>query len=141
MSNKTQKNKKKRKNKTQKMIDGFRDIPKTDKTIWSTDQFGKRKVIDFNTFKVINYIDQGILATEFKKGTELRKDAEKEYRRRLELQVKSSPSSKKYFRSKTRKYRKTRNLSKTIKKMPIKNIQKIYYNLLSKEKPKPSRKK
>ena len=42
-------------NKKQKlMVDGFRDIPKTDKTIWSTDQFGKRKVTDLDNFIVLN---------------------------------------------------------------------------------------
>ena len=121
MSNKTKKNKKIRKNKSQKVtIDGFRDIPKTEKTIWSTDQFGKRKVIDYNTFTVIKFIDSGALATEFKKGTELRKSAENEYKRRLELQVKSSANAKKKFNRMTRKYRKTKNYNKTIKKMPIK---------------------
>jgi hypothetical protein len=127
--------------KNKKMIDGFRDIPKTDKTIWSTDQFGKRKVIDFDTFTVIKKIDNGILATDFKKGTDLRKSAENEYKRRLELQVKSSAASKRYFRRKTRRYRKSRNLNKTIKKMPIKKVQKIYLKLLHDQKPKKSSKK
>ena len=127
--------------KNKKMIDGFRDIPKTDKTIWSTDQFGKRKVIDFDSFTVIKKIDNGILATDFKKGTDLRKSAENEYKRRLELQVKSSAASKRYFRRKTRRYRKSRNLNKTIKKMPIKKVQKIYLKLLHDQKPKKSRKK
>ena len=127
--------------KTKKMIDGFRDIPKTDKTIWSTDQFGKRKVIDFDTFTVITKIDNGILATDFKKGTDLRKSAENEYKRRLELQVKSSAASKRYFRRKTRRYRRSRNLNKTIKKMPIKKVQKIYLKLLHDQKPKKSSKK
>jgi hypothetical protein len=127
--------------KSKKIIDGFRDIPKTEKTIWSTDQFGKRKVIDLGTFTVISKIDNGILATEFKKGTELRKSAEKEYKRRLELQVKSSASAKRYFRNKTRRYRRSRNLNKTIKKMPIKKVQKIYLKLLHEQKPKKSSKK
>tara|TARA_Y100000816_G_C25876765_1_gene457498 strand:- start:8 stop:403 length:396 start_codon:yes stop_codon:yes gene_type:complete len=127
--------------KSKKIIDGFRDIPKTDKTIWSTDQFGKRKVIDLETFTVISKIDNGILATEFKKGTELRKSAEKEYKRRLELQVKSSVSAKRYFRNKTRRYRRSRNLNKTIKKMPIKKVQKIYLKLLHDQKTKKSSKK
>lgn len=127
--------------KNKKMIDGFRDIPKTDKTIWSTDQFGKRKVIDFDSFTVIKKIDNGILATDFKKGTDLRKSAENEYKRRLELQVKSSAASKRYFRRKTRRYRKSRNLNKTIKKMPIKKVQKIYLKLLHDQKPKKSSKK
>ena len=127
--------------KTKKMVDGFRNIPKTDKTIWSTDQFGKRKVIDFDTFTVIKKIDNGILATDFKKGTDIRKSAENEYKRRLELQVKSSASAKRYFRRKTRRYRRSRNLNKTIKKMPIKKVQKIYLKLLHDQKPKKSSKK
>ena len=40
----------------------------------------------------------------------------------------------------TRKYRKTKNYNKTIKKMPIKKVQKIYFKLLNDEKPKKLRK-
>ena len=57
----------KRKNKTQKKdktLIGFDNIPKTDKTIWATDQFGKRKVLDIEKYIIREHIDNGGLATD-----------------------------------------------------------------------------
>ena len=66
----------KRKNKTRKIrkdektLIGFDNIPKTLKTIWATDQFGKRKVIDIEKFVIRQHIDSMGLATDYKNNTE-----------------------------------------------------------------------
>ena len=94
----------KRKNKTQKKdktLIGFDNIPKTDKTIWATDQFGKRKVLDIERYIIRSHIDNGGLATDYNKDR--RELAIDEFKRRLLLQLKLSPSSRKIFQRKTKK--------------------------------------
>ena len=71
------------KNKTRKIktLVGFDNIPKTIKTLWSTDQFGKRKVIDLEKFLIRNHIDNKGLASDYKKNTEQHKFASDEIKR------------------------------------------------------------
>lgn len=132
----------KRKNKTQKKdktLIGFDNIPKTDKTIWATDQFGKRKVLDIEKYIIREHIDNGGLATDYNKDRH--KFATDEFKRRLLLQLKLSPSSRKIFQRKTKKKYSSKTIKKKIGKMPIKKIQKLYLSLLNKQKTKKLRKK
>ena len=131
----------KRKNKTKKIRktqDGFADIPKTLKTIWRTDQFGKRKVIDINRHVSRISVDNKVLATDYPKNTEKYKQIRKEYERRLLLQLKESASSRRQFKKKTRKKYNSKTIEKKINKIPIKKLQNLYYSLLLEDK---SRKK
>ena len=132
----------KRKNKTQKKektLIGFDNIPKTEKTIWATDQFGKRKVLDIERYIIRSHIDNGGLATDYNKDR--RELAIDEFKRRLLLQLKLSPSSRKLFQRKTKKKYSSKTIKKKIDKMPIKKIQKLYLSLLNKQKTKKIRKK
>ena len=74
----------KRKNKTKKIkkeeILGFGDIPENEKSIWRIDNFGKRKVIDADTYLIRTYIDNKGLATDFKKNTKKFKLASTEFK-------------------------------------------------------------
>tara|TARA_Y100000992_G_C20981312_1_gene357459 strand:+ start:173 stop:583 length:411 start_codon:yes stop_codon:yes gene_type:complete len=135
VKNKTRKKSKK------KIIDGFDDIPKTDATVWATDQFGKRKVIDFDTFMVRWDVDNKVLATDFKSNTEKYKEMSNEYRRRLLLQIKKAPSSRRLFEKKTRKIYRSGKIKRKIQNMPIKKVQNLYFELLHKHNPHKSRKK
>jgi hypothetical protein len=131
----------KRKNKTQKIKktkDGFADIPKTLKTIWRTDQFGKRKVIDLERHVSRIHVDNKGLATDYHKNTEKFKQIRKEYERRLLLQLKENASSRRLFKKKTRKKYNSKNIEKKINKMPIVKLQNLYFSLLKEDK---SRKK
>ena len=67
---------------------GFDNIPITEKTIYSTDQFGKRQVIDLDKFLIRSNIDNQVLATDYKNHSEKFKYASGEYKRRLLLQLK-----------------------------------------------------
>ena len=84
------KNKTRKKSRKKIKIDGFDEIPKSDATVWATDQFGKRKVIDFDKFKIRMQVDNKILATDFKNNKQKFKEMSEEYRRRLLLQIKGS---------------------------------------------------
>lgn len=131
------------KNKTRKIktLVGFDNIPKTIKTLWSTDQFGKRKVIDLEKFLIRNHIDNKGLASDYKINTEQHKFASDEIKRRLALQIKKSKKSKRLFAKKTRKKYKSKTIATKIKKMPIKKAEKLYYYLLENDKIKKSTKK
>ena len=137
----------KRKNKTRKIrkdektLIGFDNIPKTLKTIWATDQFGKRKVIDIEKFVIRQHIDSMGLATDYKNNTERYNFASREIKRRLLLQLKEAPSSRRLYRKKTRKKYSKRNIDKEIDRMPIKKAQKLYFELLKNDKPSKSSKK
>ena len=85
----------------QKTEAGFDNIPITEKTLWRNDQFGKRKVIDMENFIIRNHIDNGGLATDYNKKR--LKTATKEFKRRILLQLKTSPSSRRLFKQKTKK--------------------------------------
>lgn len=134
----------KRKNKTQKKektLIGFDNIPKTDKTIWATDQFGKRKVLDIERYLIRQHIDNGGLATDYIKNKNKYNYAIEEFKRRLLLQLKLSSSSRKLFQRKTKKKYSSKTISQKIDKMSIKKIQKLYLSLLNKQKTKKLRKK
>jgi len=131
----------KRNNKTKKIDSGFGDIPKDIKSIWRTDKFGKRKVIDFDTFLIRKHIDNKGLATDFKKDTERFKLASTEFKRRLYLQIKLSQSSKRLFLRKIKKNYNLQKIKSKINKMSIEKIQKMYFLLLKNQKLKKSRKK
>ena len=137
VKNKTRKKKSKLKIK----IDGFDEIPKSDVTVWATDQFGKRKVIDFDKFMIRQNVDNKILATDFKNDKKKFKEMSEEYKRRLLLQIKESRSSRRLFEKKTRKIYSSSKAKKIIDKMNVKKIQNIYFELLKKNKPNKSRKK
>jgi len=131
----------KRKNKTKKIYktkDGFADIPKTLKTLWRTDQFGKRKVINIDKHTSRIHVDNKGLATDYPKKTEKYKQVRSEYERRLLLQLKENASSRRLFKKKTRKKYNSKTIEKKINKMSINKVQNLYYLLLDKDK---SRKK
>ena len=131
----------KRKNKTKKIYktkDGFADIPKTLKTLWRTDQFGKRKVINIDKHTSRIHVDNKGLATDYPKKTEKYKQVRSEYERRLLLQLKENASSRRLFKKKTRKKYNSKTIEKKINKMSINKVQNLYYFLLDKDK---SRKK
>ena len=131
----------KRKNKTKKIYktkDGFADIPKTLKTVWRTDQFGKRKVLNIGKHTSRIHVDNKGLATDYPKKSEKYKQVKNEYERRLLLQLKENASSRRLFKKKTRKKYNSKTIEKKINKMPINKLQNLYYFLLEKDK---SRKK
>ena len=131
----------KRKNKTQKIKktkDGFADIPKTLKTLWRTDQFGKRKVINIEKHTSRIHVDNKGLATDYPKKSEKYKQIRNEYERRLLLQLKENASSRRLFKKKTRKKYNSKTIEKKINKMSANKLQNLYYFLLEKDK---SRKK
>lgn len=123
----------------QKTEAGFDNIPITEKTLWRNDQFGKRKVIDMENFIIRNHIDNGGLATDYNKKR--LKTATKEFKRRILLQFKTSPSSRRLFKQKTKKKYNSKTIHKIIDKMSISKIQKLYLFLLKNKKMKKSRKK
>ena len=135
-----------RKNKTKKIkkkeeILGFGDIPENEKSIWRIDNFGKRKVIDADTYLIRTYIDNKGLATDFKKNTKKFKLASTEFKRRLYLQIKLSPSSKRLFLRKIKKNYSLAKIKKKIDNMSIVKVEKMYFILLKNQKLKKSRKK
>ena len=123
----------------QKTEAGFDNIPITEKTLWRNDQFGKRKVIDMENFIIRNHIDNGGLATDYNKKR--LKTATKEFKRRILLQLKTSPSSRRLFKQKTKKKYNSKTIHKIIDKISISKIQKLYLFLLKNKKMKKSRKK
>ncbi len=131
----------KRKSKTKKIYktkDGFADIPKTLKTLWRTDQFGRRKVINIDKHTSRIHVDNKGLATDFPKKSEKYKQIKNEYERRLLLQLKENASSRRLFKKKTRKKYNSKTIEKKINKMSANKLQNLYYFLLEKDK---SRKK
>jgi len=131
----------KRKNKTKKIYktkDGFADIPKTLKTLWRTDQFGRRKVINIDKHTSRIHVDNKGLATDYPKKSEKYKQIKNEYERRLLLQLKENASSRRLFKKKTRKKYNSKKIEKKINKMSANKLQNLYYFLLEKDK---SRKK
>tara|TARA_B110001454_G_scaffold218907_1_gene248513 strand:+ start:5479 stop:5925 length:447 start_codon:yes stop_codon:yes gene_type:complete len=146
---KTKKRNKKSHNKTKKKnnkqphyIIGFFDAyASRDDSSWNADYFGYRKLIPINQFKTIQSIDYLNLATDYKKNPKVYKYATAEYRRRLILQLKDSPSSRKIFEKKTKKKYNSKRIHKIVDKMPIDKLQKLYFLLLEKEKPIKLRKK
>ena len=113
----------KRKNKTKKIYktkDGFADIPKTLKTLWRTDQFGRRKVINIEKHTSRIHVDNKGLATDYP------------------LQLKENAYSRRLFKKKTRKKYNSKTIEKKINKMSANKLQNLYYFLLEKDK---SRKK
>tara|TARA_B100001250_G_scaffold368381_1_gene351022 strand:+ start:55 stop:471 length:417 start_codon:yes stop_codon:yes gene_type:complete len=135
-----------RKNKTKKIkkkeqILGFGDIPENEKSIWRVDYFGKRKVVDADTYLIRTYIDNKGLATDFKKNTKKFKLASTEFKRRLYLQIKLSPSSKRLFLRKIKKNYSLAKIKKKIDNMSIEKVEKMYFILLKNQKLKKSRKK
>ena len=134
----------KRKNKTKKIYktkDGFADIPKTLKTVWRTDQFGKRKVLNIGKHTSRIQVDNKGLATDYPKKSEKYKQASTEIKRRLIHQLKEAPSSRRLYRKKTRKKYSKKNIDKEIDRMPIKKAQKLYFEILEKHKQTKSSKK
>ena len=131
----------KRKNKTKKIYktkDGFADIPKTLKTLWRTDQFGRRKVINIDKHTSRIHVDNKGLATDYPKKSEKYKQVKNEYERRLLLQLRENASSRRLFKKKTRKKYNSKTIEKKINKMSANKLQNLYYFLLEKDK---SRKK
>ena len=127
----------KRKSKTKKIYktkDGFADIPKTLKTLWRTDQFGRRKVINIDKHTSRIHVDNKGLATDYPKKSEKYKQIKNEYERRLLLQLKENASSRRLFKKKTRKKYNSKTIEKKINKMPINKLQNLYYFLLHKDK-------
>ncbi len=137
----------KRKNKTRKIMKdektliGFDNIPKTMKTIWAVDQFGKRKVVDIEKYIIRAHIDSMGLATDYNPKSEKYKRASTEIKRRLLLQLKQSPSSRRLYTKKTRKKYSKKNIDKEIDRMSVKKTQKLYFELLKNKKVKKSSKK
>jgi hypothetical protein len=119
---------------------GFDNIPITEKSLYATDQFGQRKVIDIDKFLIRTHIDSQGEATDYKGHVEKFKYASEEYKRRLLLQLKEDLSSRRLFQKKTKKKYSSKTIKTQIDKMPIKKIQKIYYTLLHKKKRKSSKK-
>ena len=135
------KNKTKKIRKEDKTLIGFDNIPKTMKTIWAIDQFGKRKVVDIEKYIIRSHIDSMGLATDYNPKSEKYKIASTEIKRRLLLQLKEAPSSRRLYRKKTRKKYSKKNIDKEIDRMPIKKAEKLYFEILEKHKPSKSSKK
>ena len=118
---------------------GFDNIPETEKSLWRNDQFGKRKVVDIERFLIIDHIDNGGLASDYNKKR--LKIATEEFKRRILLQLKASPSSRRLFKQKTKKKYNSNTITKIIGKMSIAKIQKLYLFILKNKKTKKLRKK
>ena len=108
----TRKNKTRKIRKEDKTLIGFDNIPKTMKTIWAIDQFGKRKVVDIEKYIIRSHIDSMGLATDYNPKSEKYKQASTEIKRRLLLQLKESPSSRRLYTKKTRKKYSKKNIDK-----------------------------
>ena len=135
------KNKTRKIRKDEKTLIGFDNIPKTMKTIWAVDQFGKRKVVDIEKYIIRKHIDSMGLATDYNPKSEKYKQASTEIKRRLIQQLKEAPSSRRLYRKKTRKKYSKKNIDKEIDRMPIKKAQKLYFEILEKHKQTKSSKK
>ena len=129
------------KNKKKEIKDGFDNIPENEKNIWRSDQFGWRKVISYDKYKIREHIDNGGLATDFDKNTDKFKNALEEIKRRLYLQIKKAPSSKKLYQRKTKKKYNLNKIKSKIDKMSPEKAEKMYFFLLKNHKMKKSRKK
>ena len=131
--------KRKIKNKAgEEIVLGFDDISK-DKSVWRSDQFGKRKVCDLEMFNIRLHVDNLGLATDYADKDRL-KMATDEYKRRLELQLRNNASSRRLFKKQTRKKYNSKSIKSKIDKMSIKKIQKLYFLLLKNDRGKKTRK-
>ena len=115
-----------------KLKDGFSDIEKSDKTIWRSDQFGKRVVEDLQSFAIKMQLDNQNYPSSFKKNTEKHKALKKELIRRIKLLYKSGKTYK-YSIRKTIKKRREKNIEKKLEKLSDKKLEKLYKSLLSKK--------
>ena len=119
--------KRKKKNKTKKKQ--LYIVPDENKTIWSSDFFGERQIVDFKNFVSIAKVDN----LNSIKG-KLTKTMKKEYGRRLKLQLKKhKPSRKRYYNKTKKKYNK-KTIDKQINKMSIRKLENTYKFLLKHEK-------
>ena len=94
--------------------DGFSDIQKSDKTIWRSDQFGKRVVVDQQSFSIRQQLDNQTYPSSFKKNTDKHKALKKELIRRILVFYKSGKNYK-YSIRKTIKKNKGKNKDNLIK--------------------------
>ena len=118
------KKRKSKKNKTLKKKQLF-IIPDKNKTVWSSDFFGERQVLDFKNYIVRSKVDN--LNTIKGKNS---KDIRKEYERRIKIQLKKNKSSRKKFNNKTKKKYSKRSIDKQIGHMSNNQIETLYKSLL-----------
>jgi hypothetical protein len=127
---KTQKKNKTLKKRTKKIKKDFHILPDDNKTLWSSDYFGKRQVINFLSYKIKDHVDNlNPILGKFKDKIS------DEYKRRLKIQLKKNKSSRKQFQNKTKKKYNSKSIDKILSNMSNKKIETIYKKLLSKEKP------
>ena len=112
--------------------DGFSDIEKSDKTIWRSDQFGKRVVEDLQSFAIKVQLDNQTYPSSFKKNTDKHKALKKELIRRILVFYKSGKNYK-YSIRKTIKKNKGKNMRKKLEKLTDKKLEKLYKSLLNKK--------
>ena len=115
---------KRKKNKTLKKKQLF-IIPDKNKTVWSSDFFGERQVLDFKKYVVRSKVDN-LNAIKGKNS----KDMRKEYERRMKIQLKKNKSSRKKFNNKTKKKYSKRSVDKQISKMSNKQLEDLYKTIL-----------
>ena len=118
------KKRKQKKNKTLKKKQLF-IIPNKNKTVWSSDFFGERQVLDFKNYVVRSKVDN-LNAITGKNS----KDIRKEYERRIKIQLKKNKSSRKTFNNKTKKKYSKRSIDKQISRMSNNQIETLYKSLL-----------
>ena len=112
--------------------DGFSDIAESNKTIWRADQFGKRVVVDKESFAIKLQIDNQNYPSSFKKNIEKHKKLKNELIRRILVFYKSGKNYK-YSIRKTIKKNKGKNMRKKLEKLTDKKLEKLYKSLLNKK--------
>jgi len=127
----------KKSNKTRKKLSNsktkkqFHILPESNKTIWSSDYFGQREVIDLTSWKIKNYVDNlNPISGKFKG-----KIAD-EYGRRLKIQLKKHKPSRKKFFNKTKKKYNIKSIDNVLDNMPNKMVETTYKDILLSEKSK-----
>ena len=118
----TKKNKRKNQKKTKKRKENYYTV--------KHDVWGKRLFIPLEAKRAMESIDRLNRASDFKKNDKRRYWFDKEYRRRMLLQVKKSRKSRKIYSKKTRISNNYKTIKKSIKKIPIKKLEDIYYHIL-----------
>ena len=105
---------------------------KLEKNKVKQDVWGKRIFIPLEAKRAIESIDKLSLASDLKKRDPRRKWYEKEYRRRMMVELKKSRKSRKLYAKKAKISNKYKTIKRSVNRIPIKKLENIYYDILFK---------
>jgi hypothetical protein len=111
----------------------YRRTKKIEKNIVKQDVWGKRIFIPLQAKRAIESIDRLSLASDLKKRDPRRKWYEKEYRRRMMVELKKSRKSRKLYAKKAKISNKYKTIKRSVGRIPIKKLENIYYDILFKQ--------